>query len=107
MEVDTTLVLELLVDSLVESGIAGSNVVPVDKKMPANCVDCILRSELKEKRNGCVSKQLLCEMDADEADKRLSKGVAFQLDDESGRLSSTGYEFVGVPDARQSFPSSS
>ena len=33
--------------------------------------------------------------------------VAFQLDDEGGRMSSAGGELVGVSDAGQSFPSSS
>ena len=49
VEADPTVVLELLDESLVDRGSAGSNVVPLDKEMPKNCVDSILRSELKEK----------------------------------------------------------
>ena len=99
MEVDPTVVLVLLDESLVDRGSAGSNVLPVDKEMPRSCVDYILRSELKEKSIGSVSNWPLCDVDADLAGERPSKSVAFQFDDEGGRLSSPGCELVGVSEA--------
>ena len=59
VEVDPTVVLELLDEGLVDHGSAGSNVVPVDIEMPRSRVDYILRSGLKEKRIGSVSKRPL------------------------------------------------
>ena len=107
-EVDPTVVLELLDESLVERGNAWSNVLPHDEDMPRSRVDNnILRSELNEKRIGRLSKQPLFNVDAHVADGRLSKSVAFQLDDEIGRLFCAGCELVGVSDAEQSLPSSS
>ena len=105
---DTNLkVLELLDESLVDRGSAGSNVVPVGKETPRCRLEHILRSELKEKRIGSVSKRPLCDMDADVADGQHSKSVAFQHDDESGRLYSAGCELVGESNTGQLFPSSS
>ena len=49
MEVDPTVVPELLEESLADRGIAGSNVVPVAKGMPRSRLDHISRSELKVK----------------------------------------------------------
>ena len=60
VEVDPTIVLELLDENLVDRGSTGSNVVPVDKEKPRNCGNDILRSDVKEKRVGCVSKWSLC-----------------------------------------------
>ena len=65
MEVDPTMVLELLDESLVDRGSAGSNVVPVDKEIPKICVDYILRSELRKKRFVSVSKRPLFDVGAD------------------------------------------
>ena len=89
-----------------DRGSAVSNVVPVDWKMPRSRVDYILRSELKEKRLGSVSKRPLCGVDADVAGERPSKSVAFQFDDAGCRLSSAGCELVCVSDSGQPFPSS-
>ena len=49
VEVDPTVVFELLDENLVDQGSAGSNVVAVDKEMPRSCVDDILGSELQKK----------------------------------------------------------
>ena len=54
MEVDPTVVLELFVESLVERGSEGTNVVAVDKEMPRCREDDILRSELQEKGIGSL-----------------------------------------------------
>ena len=59
MEVDPSVLLELLDDSLVERGDERSNVVSVDKEMHRSRVDYILCSELKKKRIGNVSKRRL------------------------------------------------
>ena len=107
MEVGPTVVLELLVESVVGPGSTGSRVVLVDKEMPRIGVVYILRSELKEKKLGSVSKRPLCDVDADVAGECPSKSFVFHFDDEDGRLSSTGCELVGVSDAGQSFLSSS
>ena len=108
MEVDPTVVLDLLDESSVDRDSTWSNMVPVDKEMPMSDVDYILRSELKEKRLGSVSKQPLCDADADVAEERRSKSVAFQFDDEEGRgrSYSAGCELVGVSDVGQAFPTS-
>ena len=105
MEVDPTVMLKLLDESLVDRGSVGSNVVPVDKEMLEKPVDYILRSELKEKRLGSVSKRPLCDVDADVEGERPSKSAAFQFDDAGGRLSCAGCKLFGVSDAGQSFPS--
>ena len=99
VEVDPTVVLALLDESLVDPGSTRSNVVPVDKEMPKSCMDYNLRSELKEKRAGNMGKLPLCDVDADVAGERPSKSVAFNFDDEGGRLSSAGCELVGMSDA--------
>ena len=75
--------------------------------MPGSRVNYILRSELKQERLGNVSQRLLCDVNADVASELPSKSVAFQFDDESGRLSSAAWELVGVSNAEQLFPSSS
>ena len=54
-----------------------------------------------------MSKRSLCVLDANVAGERPSRSAAFQFDIAGGRLSSAGCEMVGVPDAGQSFPSSS
>ena len=54
-----------------------------------------------------MGKRPLCNVDADVAVERPSKSVAFQFDDDGGRLSSAGCELVGVSDAEPSFPSRS
>ena len=74
--------------------------------MPRSHVDDILRSELKEKKIGGVSKRSMCDVDADGAGEGPSKSVAFQFENAGGRLSSAGCELVGVSDTGQSFPSS-
>ena len=107
MEVGPSVVLELLDENLVDRGSMGRNVVPVDKELLRSCVGDILRSELKEKRFGGVSKRLLCDVGAGVAGKRPSERVAFQFDDEGGRLSSGRCKLVGVSDAGQPFRSSS
>ena len=99
LEVDPSMVFELLDESLDERGNARSNVVPDDKEITRSSVDQILRSELKEKRIGSVSKRPLWDVDADVVDGSPSKSVAFQLDAESGRMSSAEFELVGVSDA--------
>ena len=48
VEVDLTVVLELLDETLVDRGSTGSNVVAVDKELPRSRVDDILRSELHD-----------------------------------------------------------
>ena len=106
MEVDPTVVLGLLDDSLVDRGNTGSNVVPVDKEMPKSRVNYIRRSGLNEKRASSISKRLLCDVDAYVAGERPSKSVAFHFDNEGGSLSSARCELVGVSDAGQLFPSS-
>ena len=107
VEVDPTGVLELLDANLVDRGNTGSSVVAVDDEIPKSRVDDILRSELREKNIGGVSKRPLCDVDIGVADERPSKSVAFQFDDAGGRLSSGRCTLVGVSDAGQSFPSSS
>ena len=107
MEVDPTVVLELLDKILVDRDNTGINVVPVDKEIPRSGVVYILCSRLKEKRLDRVSKRPLCDVDFDVAAERPSKSVAFHFADEGGRLSSAGCELVGVSDDGQSFPSSS
>ena len=107
LRVAPIVVLELLDESLVERGSAGSDVVPIDKEMPRSRVDHILRSKVKEKKIGSVSKRRLCDVDADVADGRTSRSVAFQLEDERGELFSAVCELVVVSDAGQSFSMSS
>ena len=51
-----------------------------------------------------MSKRPLCYIDTDVSDGRPPKTVAFQIDDESGRLSSARCELVGASDAGQSLP---
>ena len=104
MEVDPIVVLELLDEILVHRGSTVSNVVPVDEKLPRSHVDDILRSGLKEKRIGSVSKRPLCDVKVVAVGERPSKCVAFQFDNASGRLSAVGCDLVGVSDAGQSFP---
>ena len=107
VEGDPTVVLELLDESLVDGGSAGSYVIPVDKELPWSRVDYVLRSELNGRRIVSGSQRPLCDVDGAVAYERPSKSVAFQLDDECGLLSSAGCEMVGESDAGQSFPSSS
>ena len=107
VEVDPIVVLELLVENLEDRGSTGSNMVPVDNEMPRSCVDDILRSELKKKWIGSVSKRPLCDVDVGAADERPLQSVVFQFDNARGRFSSRGCNMVGVLDAGQSFPSSS
>ena len=57
VEVDPTVVLELLDENWVDRGRTGSNVVPVDTELPRSHVDDISRSELKEKTIGRASKR--------------------------------------------------
>ena len=56
VEVDPTVVLELLDECLVHHDNTGSNVVAIDKEMSKSPVDYILCSELQEKRLDSVSK---------------------------------------------------
>ena len=107
VEVDLSVVLELLYENLVDRGGTGSNVVPADKEKRRNHVDNILRSDLKEKNIGSASKRSMCDVDANAAGERPSKSVAFQFDNAGGILSSARCELIGVLDAGQSFPSSS
>ena len=107
VEVDPTVVLELLDGNLTNHGSTGSDVVAVDEGMPRSRVDDISRSGLQEKEIGSASKRPLCHVDVGAADERPSKSVAFQLDNTSRRLSSGECELIGVSDAAQSFPSSS
>ena len=86
VEVDSTVVLELLDESVVYRGSTGSNLVPLGKEMPKSSVDYILRAELKKKRLGSVSKRSLCDVDADVAGERSPKSVAFHSDNAGGRL---------------------
>ena len=99
VEVDLTVVLELLDENLVDRGSTGSNVVTVDHEMPRSRADDILGSELQEKRIGSVSKRPLCDVDVGAAGERPSKSVAFQFENAHGRLSSAGCELIGVSDA--------
>ena len=89
-----------------DNGSLRSSGVPFDKEMRSSHVDDILRSELKEKGIGSVSKRSMCDVDADAAGEWHSKSVAFHLDNAGRILSSAGCELVGVSDAGQSFPSS-
>ena len=107
VEVDPAGVFELLDQDLINRGKMGSNVVVVDEEKRRSRVDDILRSELREKEIGGVSKRPLCEVDIGVADQRPSKSVAFRCDDAGGGLSSGRCELVGVSDAGQSFPNSS
>ena len=107
VELDATVVLELLHENSANHGGTGSDVVAVDEEMPRSQVDDILRSGLQEKEIDSVSKRPLCDVDVDAADERPSKSVAFQLDKTGGRLSSGECELVGLSDAAQSIPSSS
>ena len=107
VEVDPTVVLELLDENLVDRGSTGSNVVAVDEVMPRSRVDDILLPELQEKKIGSVSKRPLSDMDVVAADERPSESVAFEFDSVGGRLSYEGCGLVGVSDAGQSFPGSS
>ena len=70
VEVDPTVVFELLDENLVDRGSAGSNVVPVDRGMPISYVGDILRSELKEKRIGSVNKRSMFDVYANAAGER-------------------------------------
>ena len=98
MEVDPSGVLALADESLVERGNDKSNVAPDDEEKPVSRVDQIIRSELKEeKRIVSVNKRQLCDVDADVLYERPLKCVAFQVDDDGGRLSSAGCELVGWP----------
>ena len=106
-EVDPAGVLELLDSNLVDRDNTGSGVVTVDDEFPRCRVDSILRSELQEKTIGGRSKRSLFDVDFGVVDERLSKSVAFELDDSGGRLFSDRCTLVGVSDAGQSFPSSS
>ena len=101
VEPDPIAVLELLNDSLMERLNAGSNVVSDDKEMLRSRVDHILGWSWRNKwlvvwarglwGCGCLCGRWTC-----------LKNVAFQLDGESGRLSSAGRELVFVSDAGQS-----
>ena len=51
VEVDPTVVLELLAENLVDCGSTGSNVVAVDDELLRNRVEDILRSELQKKED--------------------------------------------------------
>ena len=94
VEVDPTVVLELLDGTLVDHGNTGSNVVPVNNERRRSHVDDILRSELKEKRIGSVSKLQTCDVDDDMARERPSKSVAFQFDNAGGILSSADVNWL-------------
>ena len=107
VEVDPTVVLELLDENLAHRGSTGSDVVAVDEELPRSRADDNLRSGLQEKEIGRVSKRPLCNVDVGAADERPSKSVAFQLDNTGGRLFSEECELVGVSNAGQSLPSSS
>ena len=60
LEVDPTVVLELLDENLVDRGSTGSKAVEVDEEMPRSRVDDILRSMLQEKKMGGVGRRPLC-----------------------------------------------
>ena len=83
VEVDPTVVLELLDEELVDRSCTGSNVVAIDEEVPRSWVDDIL--EIQEKRIGSVSKRPLCDVDVGAAEERPSKSVAFQFDNAGGR----------------------
>ena len=107
VEVDPAVKLELLDDNLVGRGSTGNNVVTVDEEMSRSRVDDVLRLEFQEKAIGSLGMRPLCDVDVGAAVERPLKSVAFQLDNEGGRLSSGECGLVGVLDAGQSFPSSS
>ena len=107
VEVDPAGVLELLDANLMDRGNTGSGVVTVDDKIPKKRVDDILRSELREKTIGGLSKRPLCDVDIGVTDERPSESVAFEIDDAGGRLFAERCTLVGVSDAGLSFPSSS
>ena len=60
VEVDLTVVLELLYETLAARGSAGSNVVRVGEEIPKSRVNHILRSELKENRRKREKKRVRC-----------------------------------------------
>ena len=70
VEVEPAGVLELLGVKSVDRGNTGSSVVAVDDEIPWSRLDDILRSELREKKIGGVSKRPLCEVDFGVADER-------------------------------------
>ena len=70
VEVDPTVMFELLDENFVDRGSAGSDVVAVDEKMPKSRVDDILLSQLQEKRISSVSKRPFCDVDVGAAGER-------------------------------------
>ena len=106
-EVDPAGVLELLDSNLVDRDKTGSGMVTVDKKFPRSQVDEILRAELGGKKIDVGSKRSLCDVELGLADERLSKSVAFEVDDSVGKSFCDRYTVIGVSDAGQLFPSSS
>ena len=95
VEVEPTVVLELLDENLVDRGGTVGNVIAVDEEMPRNRVEDISRSQRQEKRIGSVIR--LCDVDIGAADERLSKSVDFQFDNVGGGLSvaSVGADVTG------------
>ena len=86
VEVDPAGVIELLDANLMDRGNTGSGVVTVDDEIPRSQVDDILRSELREKNMVGRSERPLCDVNIGVADERLSRSVAFEIDDAGGRL---------------------
>ena len=86
VEVDPTVVLEMLAENLANRGSTRSNMVAVDEQMPRSRVDDIFRSGLQVKEIGSVSKRPLRDVDVGAADELPSKSAAFQLDNTGGRL---------------------
>ena len=86
VEVDPTVVLELLHENLVDRGGTGSNVVAAVNEMPKSHVDDILRSELQEKKIGGLGKRPPCDLDVGAAVEWPSKSFAFQFGNAIGRL---------------------
>ena len=70
VEVDPTVVLELLDENLANCGSTGSDVVAVDEEMPRSWEEDILRSGLQEKEIGSVGKRPLYDVVVGTADER-------------------------------------
>ena len=106
-EVDHAGVLELLDSNLVNRDNTGRGMVTGDDGFPRSQVDEVLRAELGGKKIGVGSKRSLCDMGLGVADERPLKSVAFDVGDSVGKSVCDRYTVIGVPDAGQSFPSSS
>ena len=106
-EVDPAGVLELLDSNLVNRDNTGRGMVTGDDGFPRSQVDEVLRAELGGKKIGVGSKRSLCDMGLGVADERPLKSVAFDVGDSVGKSVCDRYTVIGVPDAGQSFPSSS